>query len=482
MRSSRLLLIPGLLSLFALSGPNPVIVSAYAQQAQPAAEVDADTGDVATADAPEPLTDEELEVLVARIALYPDELVALISAASLYPLQIVEANRYLDQLNTKPDLKPKEDWDGSIVSLLNYPEIVKMMSDDLDWTQAFGDALVNRQQDVLIAIQQLRERAVAQGVIKTDDKVKVVKEEDNIIIQPASTEVIYVPQYEPQMLYEPSYVPAPITYYPDPYPYYYSPAAPFFAGVVTGSIFAAVVDWNDWGVWGGSRWGNNVNIDCNNCFNNRDFNGKININDVDWRNVDRTKINFDKTQIGKIDRKEVRNNLKANDRNSLRNKAQTRDRARPANRADRAGRPVKDVRASTLEGLKAKPGDRKARPTQGALDRKARPSQAVGDRKAKLPEKAARPADRAAKRPTKETVTRPAGKPKPAAKRDTRPKKPSPVGKVSSGKKTQVQSKRGAKSMGGGAKARPKAKRGGGGPQQVKRGGGGKRGGGKRRR
>ncbi|MFN2224317.1 MAG: DUF3300 domain-containing protein, partial [Candidatus Promineifilaceae bacterium] len=77
---------------------------------------------------------------------------------------------------------------------------------------------------------------------------------------------------------------------------------------------------------------------------------------------------------------------------------------------------------------------------------------------------------------------RPAGKPKPAAKRDTRPKKPSPVGKVSSGKKTQVQSKRGAKSMGGGAKARPKAKRGGGGHKQVKRGGGGKRGGGKRRR
>jgi hypothetical protein len=227
------------------------------------------------------------------------------------------------------------------------------------------------------------------------------------------------------------------------------------------------VDWNDWGVWGGNRWGNDINIDCNNCFNNRDFNGKININDVDWRNVDRNKINFDKTQIGKVDRKEVRNNLKSNERNSLKNKAQTRDRAASAsNRAAKAGKPVKDVRASTLEGLKAKPGDRKAK----LPDKAARPSS--------MPKPAAkpsaRPADKAASRPTKDTVKRPASKPKPAAKRDTRPKNPSPVGKVSSGKKTQVQSKRGAKSMGGGAKARPQAG-GGGGHKQVKRGGGGKR-------
>ena len=74
--------------------------------------------------------------------MYPDELVALISAASLYPLQIIEAHRFLEQRKTKPDLEPKSDWDGSVVSLLNYPEIITMMSEDLDWTQAFGDALV----------------------------------------------------------------------------------------------------------------------------------------------------------------------------------------------------------------------------------------------------------------------------------------------------------------------------------------------------
>ncbi len=188
--------------------------------------------------APEPLTAEELEVLVARIALYPDTLVALIASASLYPLQIVEAGRYLDKRAADASLQPKDDWDGSVISLLNYPEIVRMMSDDLDWTQMFSDAIAYQQRDVLIAIQQLRDEAVADGIIKSDDKVQVVNEGDNIVIQPTSPEVVYVPQYQPEMLYADSYVPAPITYYPDPYPYYYNPVAPFFAVAVTGAVFA----------------------------------------------------------------------------------------------------------------------------------------------------------------------------------------------------------------------------------------------------
>ena len=93
-----------------------------------------------------------------------------------------------------------------------------MMSDDLEWTQAFGDALAYQQKDVLIAIQQLRDEAVAKDIIKTDDKMKVETSGDNIIIQSASSEQIYVPRYEPAMLYEPNYVAEPISYYPDPYP------------------------------------------------------------------------------------------------------------------------------------------------------------------------------------------------------------------------------------------------------------------------
>jgi hypothetical protein len=384
------------------------------------------TAATSQATAPEPLTDDELEVLVARIALYPDELVAAISAASLYPVQIIEAQRFLDRVKTKPDLKPKSDWDGSVVSLLNYPEIIKMMAEDLDWTQALGEALSNQQKDVLVAIQQLREKAVAEGVIKTDDKVKVVEEDDNIVIQPASAEVVYVPQYPPEMLYEPDYVYAPITYYPDPYPHYYDPVAPYFAAFVTGAIWASVVDWNDWGVWGGNNWGNDIDIDCNNCFNNRDFNGKVNLNDVDWRNVDRSKINFDKKQFNKIDNTKFKNTLKANDRNNIKNKSADLKKNRPSTLPG-GGKQVKDVRASTLEGLKSKPaGNKLSKPSQSA-------------------------ASKIDKRPAGGKIDRPVGKPKPAARPDVRPKSPSPIGDMNRGKNTKIQSNRGGKSMGGGA-------------------------------
>ena len=138
----------------------------------------ADAGDAATS--PEPLSADEMEVLVARIALYPDELIAVITGAALYPLQIVEASRYLDQYAKDKSLKPKDTWDGSVISLLNYPEVVKMMSDDLEWTQALGDAIAYQQKDLLVAIQQLRDEAVAKGVIKTDEKIEVVHENDNV--------------------------------------------------------------------------------------------------------------------------------------------------------------------------------------------------------------------------------------------------------------------------------------------------------------
>ena len=206
--------------------------------------------------------------------------------------------------------------DGSVVSLLNYPEIVRMMSDDLEWTQQLGEAIVNQQQDVIAAIQQLREKAVAEGIIKTDDKVKVVKENDNIMIQPASTEVIYIPQYQPEMLYEEDYIYRPVAYYPDPYPYYYSPIAPFFAGVVTGAIWVGIVDWDDGfrgGHWG-RDWGNDIYIDCNNCFNNRRFRGKMAINDVDWKMLTVARSGLTESQLNRIDRSTFKNDIKKSNR------------------------------------------------------------------------------------------------------------------------------------------------------------------------
>ena len=141
-----------ILILLAPIGAPPV----YAQDqaaAPPAAEEEA----------PAPLTLDELKMLVARIALYPDDLVAAVIAASLYPLQIVQAARFLEQKKTRPSLEPSDKWDGSVISLLNYPSIVKMMNDDLEWTEQLGDAAVNQQKDLLVAIQQLRDKAVGQG-------------------------------------------------------------------------------------------------------------------------------------------------------------------------------------------------------------------------------------------------------------------------------------------------------------------------------
>lgn len=396
-------------------------------------------------------------MLVARIALYADELVALVSAASLFPLQVVEAERFLEARKKNPDLMPKEGWDGSVISLLNYPDIVKMMSEELEWTQSFGQAITYQQKDVLIAIQQLRDEALAKHIIKSDDKVKVVEEGDNIIIQSASPETIYVPQYPPEMLYEPDYVPAPVAYYPDPYPAYYYPAATFFAGAVTGAAFAAVVDWDDWGVWGG-RWNGDIDVDCNKCFNNIDIDGKIKWNDIDWKNVDRSKLQIDRDQFQKFDRTNIKNNIKADGDNNIRNRAAEINRDRVVARPGAGATQIKDVRRSTLEGLKAQPRPEvrpDARPGSGQAVAKA---QGGGSKPSVNRPKGKKPSQ----------VNRPAGKPKMAAKAQNRPKKPSGLGNVSSGRREVASSRRGGESMGGGH-------RGGGSHKAIKRGGGGGR-------
>ncbi|ARO31262.1 hypothetical protein NXC14_CH03357 [Rhizobium sp. NXC14] len=401
------------------------------------------------------LSDDELEVLVARIALYPDELVAAISAASLFPLQIIEAQRFLEAKKKNSDLKPKSDWDGSVISLLNYPDIVKMMSEDLDWTQSLADALTNQQKDVLIAIQQLRDEAVEKNIIKTDDKVTVVTENENIIIRPTDPEKIYIPQYPPEMLYEPGYASEPISYYPDYYDSYYYPGAGFFAAAVTGLTWAAIVNWDDWGVWGG-RWdGGDIDIDCNNCLNDRNFNGKLKLNDVDWSNVDRSKLSIGKDQFSKLDRSSIKSSLQSDNRNQLRNRANDIQASqRPGNRGNAAR--AEDIRRNTAQGLKAKP----------AANRPAASNRQAASRPEARPQKAAnRPA-----KPAQKSVKK-ANKPQMAARPDNRGRQPSALGNPQSGRREAVSSHRGSQSMG----QRPSAR-----PPQYRRppGGGGGRGGG----
>ncbi|MDH4115115.1 MAG: DUF3300 domain-containing protein [Burkholderiaceae bacterium] len=215
----------------------------------------------AAAGAPPPPAADDLTQLVGRIALYPDDLVAIILPAATSPLQIVQADRYLDKRKSDPKLPIDDKWDDPVKSLLNYPDIVKMMSNDLDWTSELGEAVVADQAAVLEAVQVFRRQAKAAGNLKSDAKQVVKQEKEVIIIEPADPQVIYVPQYNPSTVVVYSSVPV-WGYYPTPYPVYYYPYAPgaaFAAGVVWGAAIGAAWSGNHYG-WGG---GNDININRN---------------------------------------------------------------------------------------------------------------------------------------------------------------------------------------------------------------------------
>ncbi len=185
------------------------------------------------------LTADELEALVGPVALYPDDLLAIVLPASTYPLEIVQAARFLERFEADSSLKPDENWDDSIVALLNYPEVVDMMNEDLDWTWRLGEAVVAQQPAVVRAVESFRDQAWTAGNLKSDEHQSVSRSEGVIEIAPLVEDVIYVPYYEPARVVV--YSPRPeYHYYPRAYPLYYYPYSPghnfrygFFWGVST---------------------------------------------------------------------------------------------------------------------------------------------------------------------------------------------------------------------------------------------------------
>jgi hypothetical protein len=242
----------------------------------------------------EQLTPDALQQLVARIALYPDDLLSIVLPASTQPLQIVEAQRFLDQHNSNPSLKPPSTWDPSIVALLNYHDVLSMMNHDLEWTQQLGNAVVAQQSDVLNAIQAFREKVYDAGNLKSNDQQSVKTEGQTIVVQSANPQTIYVPQYDPQVAVAPVAAGAPLPYaYSPPYPYYASPAATFATGAVFGAAVGFAIGWTshsiytgNWG-WCGYYGGGNVNV---NRVNN------ININNTHLTNDQRAEFNNRITQ------------------------------------------------------------------------------------------------------------------------------------------------------------------------------------------
>src|SRR3954453_21065093 len=211
--------------------------------------------------AAELLKPEQLEALVAPIALYPDELLANVLAASTYPLEVVQADRWLkerktlkgDALKTEVEKQP---WDDSIKALASTAEVLAMMSDKLDWTKALGDAVLAQQPDVMDAVQRLRTKAYDNKklVTTTQQKVSVKTEESRqvVVIEPAVPDTMYVPYYEPATVYGAW----PYTEYP---PYYFGYPSYIGAGVVAaGLAFGTAWAIGRWGnYWGGGcNWGN----------------------------------------------------------------------------------------------------------------------------------------------------------------------------------------------------------------------------------
>jgi len=208
-----------------------------------------------------------LETLVGPIALYPDDLVAIILPASTNPLQIVQAERFLEKRKADPKLAIDDGWDDAVKSLLNYPDVIQKMNNDLDWTTALGEAVVTDQGAVLEAVQVFRRKSQSAGNLKSDTKQTIVVEKEVIKIVPADPQVIYVPQYNPTTVVVTGSPPP--AYYPTPYPVYYYPYPPgaaFATGLIWGAAIGAA--WNGGHYHADYHGGSaNINIDRSNNVN-----------------------------------------------------------------------------------------------------------------------------------------------------------------------------------------------------------------------
>lgn len=196
-------------------------------------------------------TPEQLQQLVAPIALYPDSLVAQILVASTFPEQVVEADRWVQ---SHPDLKgddlaktvDQQPWDPSVKALTAFPSVLGNMDKNLSWTSSLGDAYYNQEQNVMDAVQVMRQRAQQAGNLKDTQQQTVETQGSTIVIQPANPEIVYVPAYDPWLVYG-----YPIVAWPGWYPYpgiwFGGPYLSFGLGFGIGFFGGYGWGWNHWG-------------------------------------------------------------------------------------------------------------------------------------------------------------------------------------------------------------------------------------------
>jgi hypothetical protein len=424
-------------ALVAQEAQAPAAAAASAAEAPPAAEAE--------------FPPEQIEQLVAPIALYPDALLAQIMMASTYPLDIVQAARW--QKNNEglegealEKATADESWDPSVKSLLFFPNVLSYMSDNLDWTQDLGDAVLGQQDDVTDAVQRLRKEAQTAGTLQTTEQQRVETEDDTIIVQPADPEVVYVPTYNPSTVYGQTAPPA-TTYYPTTYttPVVTTTSSSttdslvsFGVGAAVGGLLTAAIMWNnnDYdriyyggrgyygrpGYWGGSNYWNggwrrpayvaprNVKID-----------RSVNVGDV---NIDRSR------KAGKWEHNPERRGGVRYRNKEVKNRYANVNRERRIDRDAARGRDPNRTRAQLSYREREKLGDRQ-RPNAGDRNRpnlgdRDRPQRGDGKRpELKRPEtrEARRPEAKRpdAKRPQTKPATRNVKKP---SSRDVKVKRP----------------------------------------------------------
>ncbi len=257
--------------------PNSV-VPAFTVQEKPAAGAPAEQE-------PAPkIPPDQLDSLVAPIALYPDPMLAQVLAASTYPLEIVQLQQWLEKNSTLKDKAladavGKQPWDPSVQGLAAMPDLVKRLASDIQWTTDLGNAFLAQQSEVMDAVQRMRKKAQDAGNLKSTEQqkveTKVVESKQVIVVQQANPEVVYVPSYNPTVVYGPPVYPYPPIYYPPPGYYAAGVAISFGVGLAMGAAWG--------GGWGyGCGWGGNNDITIN---NNNNFNRNSNINGGNRTNI-----------------------------------------------------------------------------------------------------------------------------------------------------------------------------------------------------
>ena len=274
----------------------PGDTAVYAQEAQQQA---------APPEQPPPkIPNDQLDSLVAPIALYPDPLLSQVLVASTYPLEIIQLEQWLEKnKNLKDqaltDAVQKQDWDPSIQAMAVLPDVAKRLADDIKWTTDLGNAFLAQQSDVMDAVQRMRMKAKDAGNLKSNEQMKVetkaVETKTVVVIEQANPQVVYVPTYSPVVVYGPPVYPYPPIYYPPPSYYAAGVAIAFGVGIAIGSSYHG-----GWGYncgWGHTNVYVNVNNNCVSHYNKTNINtvNRNNINNVNTSNINNANRNASNT-------------------------------------------------------------------------------------------------------------------------------------------------------------------------------------------